>query len=242
MLEVNRWDDIYEDARTRQYKNLNWVPIPNAFDSERMQDLLELEDGVEIFGTFVLLLEIASKNKKRGIICTANVQAMYMRIDKKIHIGQDKIKRCIEVLVNEPFKWLMYKPCTGDVQNMFPELNRLDLTGIGNTPPPAPEGELVSQDQTPVSDIIDYLNEKAGTAYKATSKKTQNLIKARTNEKATFEDFKTVISHQCSEWLGDAKMQRYIRPETLFGPKFESYLNDAKLAEKKEEEEDDYSL
>ena len=73
--------------------------------------------------------------------------------------------------------------------------------------------------------VISYLNQRAGTGYKPTSKKTQGLIKARLNEGFTVEDFERVIDNMCAEWMGDKKMQPYLRPETLFGTKFESYLN-----------------
>ena len=38
-------------------------------------------------------------------------------------------------------------------------------------------------------------------------------------------DFKTVIDKKCAEWLQDGNMVQYLRPETLFGTKFETYLN-----------------
>lgn len=72
--------------------------------------------------------------------------------------------------------------------------------------------------------IIDYLNEKADTKYKSSSKKTQTCIHARLAEGFTLDDFKTVIDNKCAEWLG-SEWERYLRPETLFGTKFESYLN-----------------
>ena len=72
--------------------------------------------------------------------------------------------------------------------------------------------------------VISFLNEKAGTKYKPTSGKTQTLIRARVNEGFTLEDFQTVISKKCAEWLG-TDMEKYLRPETLFGTKFEGYLN-----------------
>ena len=75
------------------------------------------------------------------------------------------------------------------------------------------------------SSIVSHLNQKAGTAYKHTSKKTQSLIKARLNDGFRVEDFIAVIDNMVAEWIGDAKMQAYLRPETLFGTKFESYLN-----------------
>jgi predicted phage replisome organizer/uncharacterized phage protein (TIGR02220 family) len=79
--------------------------------------------------------------------------------------------------------------------------------------------------------VIDYLNEKAGTKYKASTKKTQSCIHARIAEGFTIDDFKMVIDKKCADWLNDAKFAQYLRPETLFGTKFESYLN-AKVAVK----------
>lgn len=80
-------------------------------------------------------------------------------------------------------------------------------------------------DSLPYSEIINYLNEKADRQFKSTTKKTQSLIKARFNEGWEVEDFKTVIDKKTKEWMGDSKMENYLRPETLFGTKFESYLN-----------------
>lgn len=74
------------------------------------------------------------------------------------------------------------------------------------------------------SDTIEYLNSKAGTKYKSTSKNTIRHIQARINEGYTLEDFKTVIDKKCSEWL-NTDMEKYLCPETLFGSKFEKYLN-----------------
>ena len=76
-----------------------------------------------------------------------------------------------------------------------------------------------------VVDVINYLNTKANTNYKTTTNKTKTLIQARFNEGFTVEDFKTVIDIKTAEWLKDKEMNKYLRPETLFGTKFESYLN-----------------
>lgn len=72
--------------------------------------------------------------------------------------------------------------------------------------------------------VIDYLNEKVGTHYRATNKTTQKHINARLKEGYTYDDFKIVIDKKCAEWKGTS-MEQYLRPETLFGTKFENYLN-----------------
>lgn len=88
-----------------------------------------------------------------------------------------------------------------------------------------------------IKDIVDYLNLKAKTNYKHTAKKTQSLIKARVNDGFTLEDFKKVIDIKTSQWLGDPKMNKYLRPETLFGTKFESYLNEKGVSNKQSQPE-----
>lgn len=82
-----------------------------------------------------------------------------------------------------------------------------------------------SKDKEIASTVVDYLNQKVGAKYKASSKKTQSLIHARMKEGFTLDDFKTVIDKKCAAWLGN-DMAKYLRPETLFGTKFEGYLNE----------------
>ncbi len=73
--------------------------------------------------------------------------------------------------------------------------------------------------------VISHLNEKAGTKYKPTTAKTKSAINGRLAEGFTLEDFYTVIDKKCAEWLNNEQMAKYLRPETLFGTKFEGYLN-----------------
>lgn len=71
--------------------------------------------------------------------------------------------------------------------------------------------------------IIDYLNFKTKKNYKYTPNNLSK-IKARLKENFTLDDFKEVIDKKCMDWLNDKDMNKYLRPETLFGNKFESYL------------------
>jgi len=79
--------------------------------------------------------------------------------------------------------------------------------------------------KVPYVEIVTYLNESAGTKYKPTTKKTKSLIHARYEEGFKLDDFKNVIDTKVREWQNDSKMQKFLRPETLFSPKFEGYLN-----------------
>lgn len=73
-------------------------------------------------------------------------------------------------------------------------------------------------------DIVSHLNSVTGSSYRSTTSKTCKLIAARLAEGFTVDDFKTVITKKAKEWQG-TDMAQYLRPETLFGTKFEGYLN-----------------
>lgn len=77
----------------------------------------------------------------------------------------------------------------------------------------------------PYDEIIGYLNEKTGKSFKLSSIKTRELIHARYREGFTLEDFNRVIDLKTADWQSDPAWNKFLRPETLFGTKFESYLN-----------------
>ena len=124
--------------------------------------------------------------------------------------------------------------CIQDVNKVYTEdkLSKDKLSKDNNIdklsssePNSDPEPEKQKSQKIPYEKIVDYLNRKTNSHYRPTSKATRRLIKARYNEGFTDMDFKTVIDKKCSEWLQDANMVQYLRPETLFGTKFEAYLN-----------------
>ena len=85
---------------------------------------------------------------------------------------------------------------------------------------------------SPIHDIcskaVELLNTLSGSSFRPTTKATQRMICARVGEGYTPEDIEAVIRHQCDQWGHDEKMRKYLRPETLFGSKFESYLSEAR--------------
>ena len=78
--------------------------------------------------------------------------------------------------------------------------------------------------EKPYRIIVDYLNNKVGSNYRANNKSTQQHINARLKEGYNVEDFKTVIDKMSAKWKG-TQYEEYLRPQTLFGTKFEGYLN-----------------
>lgn len=93
-----------------------------------------------------------------------------------------------------------------------------------------------------IIDIVEYLNAKTNSSYRYSSDKTKRVITARLNEGFNLDDFKKVIDIKCTQWLGDEKMEQYLRPETLFGTKFESYLNTKVNQKEKKASGEEYDL
>ena len=79
-----------------------------------------------------------------------------------------------------------------------------------------------------IKTIVDYLNAKTQSNFKAKTEETRKSIRARLKEGYTVEDFKRVIDSKSSDWADSERMREYLRPSTLFRPaNFEAYLNEA---------------
>lgn len=89
---------------------------------------------------------------------------------------------------------------------------------------PAPSRPWNEEEGSKVAEVVKALNDETGSHYRPTSKATMRHVLARLREGFTVEDCKEVIRKKSEEW-GGTDMSKYLRPETLFGSKFEGYLN-----------------
>lgn len=129
--------------------------------------------------------------------------------DKNVSTGTDKNVRDNNIIYNN--------------NNIY---NNNILSGSDNEPVDNSVDNSSKEDKSLViAEIVAYLNEKCGTSYKTSSEKTKKHINARLNEGYSLADFKKVIDIKATEWLNNPEMCKYLRPQTLFGSNFESYLN-----------------
>jgi len=82
---------------------------------------------------------------------------------------------------------------------------------------------IENQDST-VQKIVEYLNNVTGKKFAVSNSTTRSLILNRLSEGFSVEDFCRVIDMKSQEWI-NTEYDKYLRPQTLFGGKFESYLN-----------------
>ena len=76
--------------------------------------------------------------------------------------------------------------------------------------------------------ILNDLNDRLGLkkGFSADTEKSQSLILSRLRDGFSVEDFFTVNEKKINSWKTDPNMCKFLRPETLYGNKFEGYLNE----------------
>lgn len=233
--------------------DVKWIKITtDMFDNRKIKHLRRLPEGNNIVLIWVMLLTMAGRCNSSGMIfLTENIPYTPKMLADELDFEESTVQLALTVLeqlnmivTNHGFfsisGWEEYQNIEGmdkireqnrirkqrqrEKQKMLPEPSR-DSHGTVTPSHASEEDKEEDKDKEIYISIVSYLNEKAGTSFKHTTAKTKTSIKARVAEGFTVDDFKTVIDKKCDEWLGDPKMEKYLRPETLFGTKFEGYLN-----------------
>ena len=83
---------------------------------------------------------------------------------------------------------------------------------------------LAATDKIPCDEIVEHLNDRTGSTFKASDPSTVRVINDRWKEGYRLDDFLKVIDNMTAKWGRDAKMMEFLRPATLFGEKFGNYL------------------
>ena len=158
----------------------------------------------------------AGMKEKHGILTSAGIQKRFLEVTsrrKAAFLRRDFALVSINVDNNS------INVCNNSINVYSNEQSKVKKSKVKNIN--TLSSNLDGGQQKETDEIIFYLNEKTGKHYKVKTPKTVRLIRARLKEGFTVEDFKAVIEKKCDDWLGNEKMERYLRPETLFGTKFE---------------------
>lgn len=209
-------------AKGRQYTIEELSGICTFNNAKLMQDLISELSDKEVFSRLedgtIICRRVFYKAEREEQIRKKRIEAANKRWGKKKSRKQKKVN------ANG-----MQNNAPGDTDTEV--LSSKDVSNSGKEG----AGGKGKKEIPPYQEIITYLNEKAGTAYRHSSEKTKDLIDARWNNGFRLGDFKIVIEKKVTEWKkppkpGEESMAKYIRPETLFGTKFESYLNQLDVA------------
>lgn len=179
-----------------------------------------------------------TKLRKENLVLAANYNKAGFDKTKWYSINQEELDRRMSLAStqNESTRdskwdhggtqnWSMEEPKMGQpIPETTREYTKTTTEKINSSP-----AKKQDEPAIPYKQIINYLNKKTGAHYKPSSELNQRLIKSRWHEGYRIEDFKKVIDNKASSWQSDKKMWKYMRPQTLFGTKFDAYLNENNL-------------
>ena len=183
-----------------------FVTIPTYLVKELPQDK---------FYAFVDILSMADENRE--------VHTSIRQLMKRWKWGNTKVVNFIEFLCTQD----VCKTETRQKQDTILLINSrfFDSAQDRNKTEARQKQDTKKQENVEIyKRIIEHLNTVCGTNYRHNTESSKKDIRARLNEGYKEEDFYTVIDKKAKEWIG-TEQEKYLRPITLFGTKFESYLN-----------------
>lgn len=125
----------------------------------------------------------------------------------------------------------------------YSETSLPEINSDKNPLTPLKGGGQIDPKTEQAKEVIDYLNQQAGTNYRKSGQASQRIIKARLKEGFTVDDCKKVIDNKVKQWGNDDRMNKYLRPSTLFqASKFEGYLNQKPVKTWEEKEAEKYEV
>jgi phage replication O-like protein O len=207
-----------------------WVIIRKTYGWKKKVDWIALSQFVEMTG-----------------IDKSNVgRALRGLVGKNIVVRSDHARGVSYGIQKNYKKWDRWSRMTKGGQKRPSRVVKNDQEGGQKRP--VVRSEMTTTIETPTKDtftietstinnIVVYLNSILNTKYRSGSKGTKAPIVARLKEGYTFEDFKIVIDKKYAEWGNDPEFSKYLRPQTLFGTNFESYLNQKAAGKKQSKNE-----
>lgn len=93
-------------------------------------------------------------------------------------------------------------------------------------PPNPPEGEFDDNEEFAAFAVecIAAFNEETGQDYRSSGGRDWLDLRRIWDNGRTVDDVRAVARAKLRDWGRDPKMRKFVRPSTLFGPKFEEYL------------------
>jgi len=215
LLYVFRHGYGYHKEQSACDKNVRNIVLYTGIDKSHVNStlkLLEKKKVITVENGKILFNRHACQWKKAK---TASIEPRPKQPQNEAKSAPDRGQNGL----NEADSYLIDSDLQAPKENLKKKEIPIPPKNGGSSPSNSPSEEL---DQ-----IINYLNETTGKSFRHSAKATMRLIEARLNEGYTIEDFKTVIEVKSEQWKGDAKMDGYLRPQTLFSNKFESYLQES---------------
>ena len=163
------------------------------------------------------------------VMARLDEETSYGQISKGANVSKSQTYRAVQWGVNQLIDMGVSVSVQSTDNFIVISIGKSVATAIQKVEKPAEEKEHNNMDM--IKQIIDYLNAKTNRSYTTKAKDAVRAINARIKEGHKAEDFKKVIDIKVEKWMG-TDMEDYLRPITLFGTKFNSYINERPTADK----------
>lgn len=103
---IKHWETHFENAESRKYKKIHWVPVPNQHDGKGYRRVISSPQGAEIFAAWILLLQVASRVKNRGLLVDDDGPISSADLSFKTGLPECVFLNAFNVLSSKEIGWL----------------------------------------------------------------------------------------------------------------------------------------
>lgn len=170
---IKDWEKHFEVAQSRKSDRLRWVATPNKHDGKSLRRLMRLPEGLEIFGAWNLILQVASKCPVRGVLADADGPLTAADIADKTGAPADKIHHALTVCSHDSIGWITTGSTLPDDSQRagsalpLQDITEQDSTEQDKTPPNPLKGEGDSPDTSAesVTEVVQAWNATASGVF-----------------------------------------------------------------------------
>jgi hypothetical protein len=103
------WDKHFEYADSRKLVQLHWLRFRTRHDGQGFQRLIRKANGVELFGAFILIAQVASKMENRGVLANEHGDLDAEDIGIMCGAPTETIEQALAVLSEPKIGWLFWR-------------------------------------------------------------------------------------------------------------------------------------
>ena len=103
---IKNWDDHFECAQSRKCIRMFWVAVPNKHDGKGFRRLLRHENFADIFAAWILIVQVASKQDKRGVLADRDGPFTAEDLSDCTGFSAEKFEMAFSVLTQKKIGWL----------------------------------------------------------------------------------------------------------------------------------------
>lgn len=115
VYSIRDWERHFEVAQSRKVEGpLSWVALPCKHDGKGFRRIMLREDGAEIYGAWVLIVQVAAKCPKRGVLADADGPLTVSDLAIKTGCRPEAFDKALKVLTSREIGWMSARELVAD--------------------------------------------------------------------------------------------------------------------------------